>query len=381
MGLATFGKKGQASHYTLNEESNSELNDLYDNGDVGSDPSSNADEFKEISGAEGFDANGNFILNVEGSKVYYTQEQRFGRTFDSYTQAGDWNSVKNASFSSSQSSAENIEFNGFVHADVNIQNDADNFVIVNAAKRGNIVVGDGNDQVSLSLATNNSGWSNQFFIDTNDGTDYVKVGRTDNSALSSFNQDANFDLGIAKITDGSLTSLFVDLGAGGDEYDSIATGGAKSSIKGGKGDDNLLTSFGNDTFRFEQGDGLDSITDFGGSNDTLKFEGGFFDKSEVAFHRDGTTLTVGYGKVGYGDFTNNITISNAFASSDMSTWDAGIGAIENLELDSLGVAIADLNAAVEALHTFAQTEGIAFNSVGDAFANTQLMDQIATSYA
>lgn len=147
-------------------------------------------------------------------------------------------------------------------------------------------------------------------------------------------------------------------------------------LSGGKGNDELRGAGGNDTYLFTFGDGQDSLTDTSGANEVARFIGAGFDTTSVAYRRTGTGIVVGYG-----DADNFFKIEGAFASSDFSDWTAGTNELESLELDSLGLAIADLNAAVEALHTFADANAISINSLGDVFGNASLMSEIATAYA
>ena len=172
-------------------------------------------------------------------------------------------------------------------------------------------------------------------------------------------------------------------GRGGDDTllagsgNDLLLGSAGADIlSGGAGNDQLRGAGGSDTYLFELGDGQDKLTDTTGAGEVARFLGDGFTTESIAFRRTGTGLVVGYG-----DSSNFFSISDAFATADFTDWTAGTGELESLELDSLGLAIADLNAAVESLYTFADANAITINSLSDVFGNAALLGEIATAYA
>ncbi len=91
---------------------------------------------------------------------------------------------------------------------------------------------------------------------------------------------------------------------GGDDDDFIDGGEGDDSIIGGAGDDTITGGSGNDTFVFEQGSGVDTITD-AKSTDKIKFINASF--SDMEFTKDGTTLkiTIGSDIINVNGYFNN----------------------------------------------------------------------------
>ena len=72
-----------------------------------------------------------------------------------------------------------------------------------------------------------------------------------------------------------------DMLNGGAGDDSLNGGIGDDTLDGGDGNDTLTGDSGNDLFRFEPGDGSDTITDFGTGNNRLLFEDGLFANLEA----------------------------------------------------------------------------------------------------
>ncbi|EGP58214.1 rhizobiocin [Agrobacterium tumefaciens] len=202
-----------------------------------------------------------------------------GFTFD-VTSA--WNSVKNVLAKSETS--ENLSFKDFVHVDVYLGGTGSSNVEVLNAKRGNITTGAGNDTVTVSVVSNDSGWVNAFNIDTGAGNDTitVKAGTAFNSASAAgtggIAAGTNVVNGGAGVTDGSFTSVTINAGAGNDTIDLSGVKLASSLVTGGTGIDHIIASAGADTFVFNLGDMAksivtDTITGFNASMDKLKLVG------------------------------------------------------------------------------------------------------------
>lgn len=194
---------------------------------------------------------------------------------------GAWNSVKNGSFISDQ--AERLTMSGFVHADVALGGGGDSFVLLEGAKRGNVVTAEGDDVITIQVATNGALWVNEFRLNTGAGDDVVTVG-----ALDIASRAAAGDATFAATTNGAGaftghdagTLLIAVLGDGddrflglGDSRDNVQGGAGHDMIAAGRGEDVLSGGPGADMFRFAIGDGADQVLDFTPGEDRLVFLG------------------------------------------------------------------------------------------------------------
>ncbi|PXA97231.1 hypothetical protein DMC47_14845 [Nostoc sp. 3335mG] len=87
---------------------------------------------------------------------------------------GDWNTVKNAQLISA--TAQDFTFDGLVHVDaqVGLNDTAGSTLILNGAKRGNVITGAGNDVIDIRVVEDqNSVWVTTFRINTGGGDDVV----------------------------------------------------------------------------------------------------------------------------------------------------------------------------------------------------------------
>ncbi len=148
----------------------------------------------------------------------------------------EWNAVKNISAYASGSNSMLFIADNFVNADIDFSNVTDTVELkVFNGKRSNILLGEGDDRIELSTATNKASWSNEHRIDTGDGDDIITVHSGDLSGGA-----------ILNYVDGSLTTIVAHLGDGDDVYgtdDGILT---KDTVFGGKGEDVIFTGGGND---------------------------------------------------------------------------------------------------------------------------------------
>ncbi|MBG7617925.1 hypothetical protein I5R65_00470 [Herbaspirillum sp. AP02] len=97
---------------------------------------------------------------------------------------------------------------------------------------------------------------------------------------------------------------------GGNGDDGLDGGSGDDTLSGGKGIDRLNGGYGNDTYVFNQGDGVDTISDYdytGGNIDTLRLGKGI-NAVDTVVARSGNHLTLTWG-------TDAITIENYFSDS------------------------------------------------------------------
>ncbi|MBL6931002.1 MAG: DUF4114 domain-containing protein, partial [Rhodospirillales bacterium] len=81
---------------------------------------------------------------------------------------------------------------------------------------------------------------------------------------------------------------------GGSGNDTLYGGSGDDTLEGGTGDDDLWGGDGSDTFVFHEGDGTDTINDFG-IGDTMVFEGTWFDEGTISQEGDDAVVTFGSG--------------------------------------------------------------------------------------
>ncbi|WP_413037909.1 DUF5801 repeats-in-toxin domain-containing protein [Pseudovibrio exalbescens] len=173
--------------------------------------------------------------------------------------SADWNDHKNVFYTSGTSSLNAVRLENFVHVDADTRLKDDGVALdIDNAKRGNIAMGEGDDTLDVTLASNGSGWSNKFVIDTGKGDDEVVFGA--GQAQSS-----------AGITDGRFTTTDVSLGEGDDTF--INTSEADDTVRGDNGSDTIRTGAGDDLIyggsdRVDVDDDADFI-DAGAGNDEV----------------------------------------------------------------------------------------------------------------
>ena len=203
-----------------------------------------------------------------------------------------WNAPKAKEL---QVNAENVNVvaTDFVDIDVNLETSTEGVnVDITNSKRGSIDTGSGDDYVSVTVQTNNAGWSNQFDVNTGDGNDTILFKNGSNSEHTKLNVDAGEGDDIIDVS--GLNANLIDaservldggrgddmiIGSdghetifGGSGYDIIAAGGGNDVIDGGSGADIIYAGAGNDTVVF---DNLDTVVDGGDGFDAIILSGEF----------------------------------------------------------------------------------------------------------
>jgi Ca2+-binding RTX toxin-like protein len=219
---------------------------------------------------------------------------------------GAWNSVKNGTFVAVQ--AETVTMSGFVHADVVLGGGGDSAVRLLGAKRGNVVTAEGDDVISIEVATNGAAWVNEFRVNAGAGFDLVTVGALDIAAAAA--TDATFAstanrAGAFTGTDAG-TLVIAALGDGDDRFvglglsrDKVSGESGDDILIGGKGADILAGGAGEDIFLFALGDGDDRIDDFTIGEDRIIFND--LDIAKIEAVLDGAAVQGGGTLLTYGD--------------------------------------------------------------------------------
>jgi len=179
-----------------------------------------------------------------------------------------------------------VTFDGFLHADVKLTGDAGSKVTLKDAKRGDVRLGDGDDEVTITARSDgDAATSATFVVRTDDGNDRITVNASDIGDTASSVRGGAGDDTFGGSGDGADTvrgengndllyggdgndllfgnnGLDVLYGEGGDDtliggnHDDILTGGAGTdSLRGGGGDDLFLSDGEADAFDVFRGDG------------------------------------------------------------------------------------------------------------------------------
>jgi Ca2+-binding RTX toxin-like protein len=193
---------------------------------------------------------------------------------------GDWNSVSIAKITSTN--GDHVVLNDFVQVAVKIKK-GDSDIDIRNTKRGEIITGAGDDDVSLSLLTNNDDNSeknsNKFNISTKGGDDDIVLTRGSQQTAGN-NHDKNGswiynpwdpDAGSKNaVTDGSLSYVTINAGAGNDTVDLSAIKIKQATIIGGDGDDIVTLGAGADILVFKAGEtGTDEVIGFNMAEDSF----------------------------------------------------------------------------------------------------------------
>lgn len=188
-----------------------------------------------------------------------------------------WNSVKNARIE--EFSGDALTVQNFVNVAVRLGPDGDALpdldrdLLIQGAKRADIVTGDGNDAIVVETDSNEAGvWGNLIKAATNGGDDSVEI------TAATFDWSASFR---RTPYDPAWTTSQVDLGTGDDSF----LGGAGADrATGGAGDDTLDGRGGIDTAVFggnvagygitvlDAASGLTRITGADGIDEVVRFE-------------------------------------------------------------------------------------------------------------
>lgn len=208
-----------------------------------------------------------------------------GQTTYAFDVAGDWNTVKN--FYATSEEVAYLHVKDFVHVDIDIRDDTHflspgSRIQIDNVKRGNVTTGSGNDEITISLLSNDEGWVNTFSVYSGTGNDRIIFNSGNISNAGETDNDKNWIAGASgtkAVTDGSYTDLFIDAGAGYDFIDLRAVNPKSTTIIGGGGDQIYLSGGSSkDTIIVNPGEALQNyagvqIWGFKLAEDTLKLHG------------------------------------------------------------------------------------------------------------
>ncbi len=155
----------------------------------------------------------------------------------------------------------------------------------------------------------------------------------------------------------------------GNNANNILNGNAgNDTLNGGAGHDTLVGGSGNDTYFFANGSGTDIVTDSGADSSTqdlIKFQSNVL-KESITIFQGTSDLSIAYGD------TDKITVTSQTSSSY---------GIEKVQLDNGQYMTAtDINQLIQNMATFATAHNLAFSSVNDVKASTDLMSMVAGAW-
>ncbi|MDR2689832.1 MAG: hypothetical protein LBB76_08770, partial [Azoarcus sp.] len=130
-----------------------------------------------------------------------------------------------------------------------------------------------------------------------------------------------------------------DLLLGGDGHDRLLGAAGNDTLVGGTGQDRLEGGAGHDIYRFDRGEGQDTIVDTGG-DDTIEF-GEHIDFDQLWFRRVGNSLEVDL--IGTED---QVTLNNWYLGSSQRVehFQAGGATLDAARVQALVNAMDDYNA-------------------------------------
>ncbi len=166
--------------------------------------------------------------------------------------SGAWNSVKSVRLTGSAEdlAGRQITMSNIVHVDVRLSDkdaDADVWLNVQGAKRGDIVTDDGHDVITVGVASNGGNWSEEFVVNTRGGNDQITFTPADAGSVRG---------SMPTIFDGH-TSVIKIYGEEGNDRLDVSALKAAVTLSGGEGDDTLLGGEGSN--RLHGGDGQDVL--------------------------------------------------------------------------------------------------------------------------
>lgn len=282
--------------------------------------------------------------------------------------------------------------------------DNDNNMLVGGDKDDYINGGNGSDTIYGGAGNDTIDGGNQIdLMFGGKGNDTYIVGNTNDKIIE--NEDSGIDTVISTpsyrlpdnvenlILEGSMSSNGYgnDLnniikgnaqnnvlsGLGGNDYleggagNDILYGGINDdTLIGGSGSDSLGGGSGSDTYLFGIGDGIDTIEEYSGKNDVVKFDDSV-SRGNIAIYQDNGDLIIDYGET---SGINKFTIKDQFTTNSNKV-------VERIELDDgKYMTDADINALIQNMTAYATSNEIQLTSVDSVKNDTNLMNLVAAAW-
>lgn len=130
-----------------------------------------------------------------------------------------WNTIKDIQVGSLDTQA--LKVNGFVDTWINDGTDsADRAVEIDGVKRGQVLLGNGNDSLTINYISNETSWSNIFSITMGDGNDTISIHPESFAAIAATPTPDGWVFNRTP----QATSAFITVGNGNDTVDLEASG-------------------------------------------------------------------------------------------------------------------------------------------------------------
>ena len=172
----------------------------------------------------------------------------------------------------------NINFNDDSHNVRVLANDLQNIIYVNGTE--NNVFADAGDDIILVEG------GNKHEVSGGPGDDCIVIQNSVGTGVKAYG-DAGDD---SIETYGCNNSVIID---GGDGNDKLTGSAGDDTLTGGDGNDTLTGGTGKDIFKYGNGDGHDTITDYTSEDDIIQISNGTIDR--IAYSDNDTVLTIGEG--------------------------------------------------------------------------------------
>jgi trimeric autotransporter adhesin len=149
----------------------------------------------------------------------------------------------------------------------------------------------------------------------------------------------------------------------------LSAGDGNDTLIGGLGQDTLKGGNGSDVYQFSFHDGQDTILDVDSistDSDLVQFDS-TVNKDQIAFFMSGSNL-----EIGYAGSTDEITVQNQNIASNQ---------IEKFQTsDGSYLTAADVNQVIQAMASYATTNGVSFTSLTDVENNASLLNIVASAW-
>jgi Ca2+-binding RTX toxin-like protein len=336
-------------------------NDSLD-GSAGNDSLTGGDGNDTLVGGLGADT----MFGGYGNDTYYLDN--IGDVITEYTTGGGIDTV----YSTLSLNASTILENIYLQGSLNVYATGNTFDNILGSNLGNnsLTGGAGNDTYVFAPT-----WGNDTVIDSS-GSDTINLsalttGVSVNLASLSGNEvsatggSINWDS--STYIENAITGSGNDVLYGSNGNDSLVAGAGNDQLNGLTGNDTLVGGDGNDTYGFAKGRGQDLIVDSSGTDTTL-FGSTVLQNQVAIFKTTSGDLQIG--------FTDN-------ASDLLTVQDFGMTGhqVEKFALSTGNyLTNADVNSVIQAMSSYAVSNGVSFTSLSDVESNGNLMGIINAAW-
>jgi len=336
-------------------------NDLLDGG-AGNDSLTGGDGNDTLIGGLGADT----LFGGFGNDTYYIDN--IGDVITEYTTGGGIDTVYSALSLNTSTILENIYLQGSLNVYAT-GNTLDNILGSNLGNNS-LTGGAGNDTYVFAPT-----WGNDTIIDSS-GTDTINLstlttGVSVNLASLSSNEvtaaggTINWDS--TTYVENAITGSGNDILYGSTGNDSLVAGAGNDQLNGLAGNDTMVGGDGNDTYGFGKGRGQDLVVDSSGT-DTAIFSNTVIQNQVAIFKTAAGDL-----QIGFADSTSDLLTVQDFGTTGHQ--------VEKFLLSNGNyLTNADVNSVIQAMSSYAVSNGVSFTSLSDVESNSNLMGIINAAW-